>query len=274
MLVGITVDKYKGICPASIIKLTRKIGLRFIEITKSVFDDLPEVLNELGDMKTGFHLPNYGDHGYDLSCPDREEETNYLIESINTHHHSLNIQYCLSHPPECPNGGRSQDELKSLLFKKLNQLEPPVIIENVQGLSYDQFSEFYKEAKQALKSKLIGQCFDAPHYYVRGDDPVSILANHNEPIKCVHLSDCRSDKDAHLPFGVGGELPLDDILQTLKKKNYNNIINLELLPRNSSDIKAVIGSYLIILKAFNKRDYYRTKMRLLLYLPELKRTIG
>ncbi len=274
MLVGITVDKYKGINPASIIKLTRKIGLQFIEITKSVFDDLPNVLTELGDMKTGFHLPNYGDNEYDFSCPDKEEEINCLIESINKHHRSLNIQYCLSHPPECPNGNMPQNEINSILFAKLNQLKPPVIIENVQGLSYVQFSSFYKEAKKALKSKLIGQCFDAPHYYVRGDDPVSILENQKEPIKCVHLSDCRSDRDSHLPFGAGGELPLQAILRTLKKQNYNNIINLELLPRNSSDIKAVIESYLIILNAFNKTEYYRTKLRLLLYLADIKRIIG
>ncbi|MBD3287205.1 TIM barrel protein [candidate division KSB1 bacterium] len=273
LLVGITVDKYKGLNPASIIKLTRKIGLKFIEITKSVFDDLPSVLEELGHIKTGFHLPNYGDNGYDFTCLDREDESDRLIELINKNHKSLNVQYCLSHPPECPAEEKSRDELDSILFDKLNKLETPVIIENVQGLSVQQFSEFYKKAEQALKSKLIGQCFDAPHYYVRGDDPVAILRNHNGPLQCVHLSDCRSGRDSHLPFDSGGELPIPEILEILKERNYDNFINLELLPRSASDIGAVIKSYLTILKTFNRLDYYRTKFRLLIYAPVLKRKI-
>lgn len=273
MLIGITVDYYKGIKPSKILKLTRRIGLQFVEITKSVFDDLPDVLNSLGKTKTGFHLPNYGDNGFDFSCPDREQEIDRLIKQINRHHNELNIQYCLSHPPECPKSDIDKATIYSFLFEKLNQLKPPVILENVQGLNEHQFNEFYVFAQKELGDKLIGQCFDAPHYFVRGDNPVSILDNYNGLIKCVHLSDCRTDKDSHLPFGRGGKLPIDDILHVLKKHNYNNIINLELLPRSQEDIKAVVDSYLKIQKAFSKFDYYQSKLKLLFSLPILKKLV-
>ena len=126
-----------------------------------------------------------------------------------------------------------------------------------------------------MGTKLIGQCYDAPHYYTRGDDPVSILnsldGDINNMIKSVHLSDCTRDKDAHLPFGVGGELPVDEVLCTLKNQNYRGIINLELLPRSLSDLEAVVKSYLKVLKVFEKSKFYRTKLKLSLYMPILKK---
>lgn len=271
MLVGITIDKYKGINPSVFVKITRLIGLDFVEITKNVFDDLPGVLSEIGHIKTGFHLPNFNDFGFDLSCDDHQEEIDQLIQLINTHHKKLNVQYCLSHPPECT---PASPDRKTTLFANLIKLEPPIIVENIPELNPAQFNNFYAMAKSALGDKLIGQCYDAPHHFVRGEDPVSILKDFDGVIKSVHLSDCRKEKDAHLPFGMGGILPIQDILKTLKQQNYDGVINLEILPRSLSEIGAVIDSYLKVLKIFNKTKYYRTKTRLIFYLPMLRRILN
>ena len=270
MLIGITIDKYKGINPSVLIRITRKIGLNFIEITKSVFDDLPQVLSELGNIKTGFHLPNFSDYGYDFSCMDHADKINRLTALINKHQHSLNIQYCLSHPPECPSSSSNED---IILIKNLKRIEVPLVLENIPSFSQEQFLNFYSQAKAELGTKLIGQCYDAPHYFVRGDDPVSILNSFDGTIKTVHLSDCKRDKDAHLPFGLNGELPIEDILNTLKNQNYNGVINLELLPRSIADLEAVVYSYLKVLKTFKKLKYFRTRLKLLIYIPIFRRVM-
>jgi len=278
LFIGITIDKYKGINPSVLIRLIRKIGLNFIEITKSIFDDLPDALNELGKIKTGFHLPNYGDHGFDFSCEEQQEKIDRLISQINQHYHDLHIHYCLSHPPECPpKSNVSRNKSNSILFDNLKKLKPPIVLENVAGLSQAQFETFFLKAKAAIGSKVMGQCYDAPHYFTRGDDPVSILNNLdgdiNSVIKTIHLSDCTREKDAHLPFGLGGSLPVDDVLESLKKQNYSGIINLELLPRSLADLQAVVDSYLKVLKMFDKLKYMRTRLKLSIYMPILKRII-
>ena len=277
MLIGITIDRYKGINPSVFLRLARKINLNFVEITKNIFDDLPNVISELGSTKTGFHLPNFGDHGYDFSCLDFTDKINQLITLINKHQHNLNIQYCLSHPPECPSTSSAKNCSLSFLFENLKKVELPIVLENVAGLNQGQFKNFYSQAKAELGVKLIGQCYDAPHYFTSGIDPISILENLdgdiNNIIKSVHLSDCKSDKDSHLPFGLGGELPVEDILNILKNKNYNGIINLELLPRSLSDIDAVLKSYLKVLRTFNKPKYFITKLKLLFYMPVLRRVV-
>lgn len=269
MLVGITVDEFKGFKPSSLVNIIGKLGLEFIEITQSVFDDLPDLLKELGNIKTGFHLPNFGDSGYDLSCINNQDKIDALINMINRYHVELNIQYCLSHPPECKNQGLEKKNINSVLFTNLKKLKPPIIVENIQSLSQSEFAYFYNEAKKSLGSRIIGQCFDASHSYLRGEDPVTILENLDGEIKSIHLSDCKDNKDSHLPFGLDGVLPFDDILETLKKNHYSGIINLELLPRKPSDMKAVMQSYLRVLEKFDKIKYLTTKLKLLYHLPQL-----
>ncbi len=270
MLIGITIDRFKDFTPSTLLSISRKIGLNFVELTKSVFDDLPGVLKEIGSMRTGFHLPNEGDSGYDLSCADRQDEIDQLIHHINEHRHGLKIQYCLTHPPECQSLEDDRQTVNTILFENLKKLKPPVIIENIESMSQTEFSEFYLTAKKELGDQLVGQCYDVPHSFLRGENPLSILNHHNGLIKTVHLSDCRPDRDSHLPFGMGGVLPIDEVLAVLKRTGYDGIINLELLPRSNSDFKAVITSYLSVLKTFKKGTYFLTKLRLLYYMSRLK----
>lgn len=273
LLVGLTIDRFKGISPTVFLIILRKLGVEFIEITKSIFDDLPDFIENLGTIQTGFHLPNHHDAGFDFSCQERESEIKNLIRLINRHHRELHVQYCLSHPPESQQSGRSEAEMISYLLDNLKMLETPIILENVQGWNQAKFEQFYLQAKHFLGEQLIGQCFDAPHYFLQGEDPVEFLNSTNGEIQFMHLSDCRKGYDAHLPFGLSGELPIDEILRALKKQEFSGIINLELLPRKISDIKPLIKSYLKVVGNFDRFKYFKTKIRLLLYIPGLKKTM-
>lgn len=271
VLVGITVDKFRGIPPSVLLALIKKMGLEFIEITKSVFDDLPSFIENLDAIQTGFHLPNLHDAEYDFSFKEREPEIQQLISLINQHHRELNINYCLSHPPENKKSSLTEDQLVNYLFENLNQLHVPIILENIQSWEKHKFHRFLEQAKDALGEKLIGQCFDAPHYFLQGEDPVEFLKEHNGKINFIHLSDCKRDYDAHMPFGLNGDLPIDEILATLKEQNYKGIINLELMPRKLGDIKPFMNSYLKVIRNFDRVKFLKIMFKLLLYTPPLMR---
>ncbi len=265
LLVGLTIDRFKGIQPSTLIKIINKLGLEFAELTKSVFDDLENVKKTLGNMETGLHLPNLHDSGFDFSNKSRESDIKNLIKLINENHQELNINYCLSHPPEGKTAKEKWEESTNYLLENLKQIDAPLIIENVQSLDEKEFEAFYQKAKDVLGDKLIGQCFDAPHYLLSGNDPVEFIGKADGRMKCLHLSDCQDNFDAHLPFGQGGGLPVDEILAQLKKTDYSGFINLELLPRSWKDIRPLIDSYLKVVRTFSRKKYFKTKIRLFFY---------
>jgi sugar phosphate isomerase/epimerase len=271
VLVGITVDRFRGIAPSVLLTIIKKMDVEFIEITKSVFDELPTFVDELGAIQTGFHLPNLHDAEFDFSFQEREVEIQKLTQLINRHHQELNINYCLSHPPENRRSPLSEDQLVTYLLQNLNQLEVPIVLENIQSWDTVRFAKFYNRAKEVLGAKLVGQCFDAPHYFLQGQDPVEYLKQWDGKIQFIHLSDCRKGFDAHLPFGLNGDLPIDEILAILKEQNFHGIINLELMPRNLTDIKPLINSYLKVVYTFDRVKFLKTKFKLILYAPPLMR---
>ena len=89
----------------------------------------------------------------------------------------------------------------------------------------------------------------------------------------IHLTDCKNNHDAHLPFGLGGSLPIDARLETLTERDFNVIINLELLPRTKTDIKTLINSYLKVIKSFNRIKYCKTKFKIYLFTPLISKTL-
>jgi sugar phosphate isomerase/epimerase len=271
VMIGITVDRFRGIAPSALLTIIKKMGVEFVEITKSVFDDLPSFIEQLGNVQTGLHLPNLHDAEFDFSFQEREPDVQKLIRLINQHRHELNIKYCLSHPPENQRSPLSEDHLIAYLLDNLNKLEVPIVLENIQSWNTARFEYFYNRAKQVLGDKLIGQCFDAPHYFLQGEDPLEYLKQHNGKINFIHLSDCRNGFDAHLPFGLNGDLPVDEILALLKEQNFQGIINLELLPRNLKDIKPLINSYLKVVRNFDRMKYLKSKFMLVMYAPPLVR---
>lgn len=273
MLIGLTIDRFRGIAPSTLLKLARLVGVNFVEITHSVFDDLPAVLAELGPIKCGFHLPNYGDHGIDFSHESFKNEINQLIENVNNYHQHLHVQYCLAHPPEGHPTLSKAKNANSYLFDNLRKLRPPVIIENIQSMSFEEFQAFFEMAKDELGDKLIGQCYDPAHYFVGGEDPLAVLDRMKFPIATVHLSDCRADKDSHLPFNMGGVLPVNAIINKLYHMKYRNSINLELLPRSLDELDSIVASYLTVVRRFHPVRYLITRARMSMLLPLLQRKL-
>lgn len=272
LFVGLTIDQFNGIKPSTLLNVVKKLGLEFVELTSSVFDDLSSCKENVGNMKIGFHLPNFHDKGYDFSCRNLDSQIQQLIKLINENYTQLNINYCLSHPPENDSDSTREESIDYLLYN-LKKLEPPVIIENVQGWDEESFKNFYDQAESVLGEKLIGQCFDAPHYLLSGNNPVKFITNANAKIRCIHLSDCKKGIDAHLAFGLGGDLPIDKILEAIRKVDYSGFINLELLPRNPKDISFVIKSYLKVIKVFDKKKYFTSFVRLIFHKSALEKTL-
>lgn len=273
MLVGLTIEKFRGVEPSILLNFVRMVGVRFAETTESIFDDLASVLRVKKQVKLGLHLPIVEEDGYDFSCVAAKDRINHLIENVNNHWRELDLQYCLSHPPENHVHKVKGPVSKEFLFENLKRLEPPVIIENIQEVSGFKFSPFYEEARKALGEKLWGMCYDGPHAFLSRPDWLDLYEEFKQEIRVVHLSDCSKTDDLHMPFGQGGALPLDELLMRLQRDAYNGIINLELLPKSLKDLQPVIDSYLMILKKFNKSKYMRDKMRMMFILPFLKKFI-
>ena len=274
MLVGLTIEKYKGIEPSVLLSLAKRLGLEFVEITKSVFEDLDRVVPKMRRMKAGFHLPLIHDDGWDFSCPAYREEIDQLVQLINRHRKELHILHCICHPPEPFLSKVPIETSVDFLFENLRKLETPLYLENVPKLPLEDYLRLYRQAQSSLGDQLAGLCFDAAHYYLEGINPITQLENLNGEIGCVHLSDCNREQDLHLPFGQGGELPLDGILATLKKQNYDGYINLEIMPRSLDDLEPVVASYLRVLRPFRPGKYYRTRIKMFFLLPIIRKLIS
>ncbi len=273
MLVGLTIEKYRGIEPSILLNFVRMVGVRFAETTESIFDDLESILRVKKQTKLGLHLPIVEQEGYDFSCMAAKDRIDHLIENVNTHWRELDLQYCLSHPPENHVQKVNGPVSKEFLFENLKRLKPPVIIENIPEVRGFKFPPFYEEARKAMGEKLWGMCYDGPHAFLSRPDWLELYEEFKQEIRVIHLSDCSKTEDLHMPFGQGGVLPIQDLLARLQKDSYNSIINLELLPKSLKDIQPVIDSYLMILKKFNKPKYFRDKMRMVFILPFLKKFI-
>ncbi len=273
MLIGLTIEKYGGIEPSILLNFVRILGVRFAEVTESIFQDLEAVRKARKKVKLGIHLPIVEQDGYDFSCVDARDRIENLIEKINANWRELDVQYCLSHPPENHVHPVKGPVSKKFLFENLKRLEPPVIIENIPEVRGFQFPPFWEEAKAALGRKLWGMCYDGPHAFLSGPDWLSLYEKFRQEIRVIHLSDCSRTEDLHLPFGQGGEFPVKELINRLKRDRYDRIINLELLPQSIRDVQPVIQSYLMFLKEFNPPKYFRDRLRAFFILPILKRFI-
>lgn len=272
--VGLTVQKYQGMDTSFILSLAKRFGLEYVELTSDVFEELETIKKLVRRIKVGFHLPIICENGWDFACVQQQQKTESLIQQVNRHWHSLNIKYFLSHPPEPRETKARIETSEALLFDNLKRLPTHIFFENVPTWEPGEFEAFYHRAKSALGKQLSGVCLDAPHYYITGNSPQKFIRYWNKQIKLVHLSDCIEGHDLHLPFSSGGNLPIDDILNTLQEIGYNQYINLELLPKTFNDLPYVIYSYLKVLKKFRPLKYYRSKFIVSIFLPFLRRLLN
>jgi sugar phosphate isomerase/epimerase len=271
--IGYTVDYFQGFTPAVIITGLHILGVKFIELTKSALDQPEEVAETLRGMQTAIHLPLICKDGWDLSCPDHSEKIDAYIDNVNNNREKLRIQHAVVHPPEPESAPEPVATSIEFWIQNLKRLHLPVFVENIPHQSPEKFDSLFTTVQQVLKGQLAGMCFDAPHYWVTGHDPVALYTKWHHRIGAVHLSDCQRDDDSHIPFFSGGSMPLLQILAALQEKRFAGYITLEIKPTSLQHIDAFIESYLYTLKVMNYSKYLRTKVRMVFLRPFLKKFI-
>ncbi len=266
-LVGFTVDKYEGLMPSVILSGLKIVGVTYVELTKTVFAEISAISKKMHGLRAGFHLPLIHDDGWDLSCLDFKEQIDEVIGNINRHKDALHIQHVIAHPPEPEAAKHAIHSSLEFLLENLSRLQVPVYLENVPYGTPEDLMAVFTKAKRKLGDQLAGLCFDAPHLFVTGYDPVDQFKQWNGQIGCVHLSDCFRNDDVHLPFNKGGELPIDTLLSVMKEHRFRGYVTLEIKPESLQDIHAYIESYLKVLASLSYGKYIRTMTRWLLIRP-------
>ncbi|MBN1464659.1 sugar phosphate isomerase/epimerase [candidate division KSB1 bacterium] len=269
--VGVTVAKFQNYMPSFLIKGLKLLGMDFIEINQSILPEIDRFANSLGSLITAFHLPLVSENGWDFSCLDYKVEIDDMIATLRHYKKKLRIQHVISHPPEPEKSANQVDSSFEFLFENLQKLGLPVYLENVTSLDPKAFLNIYWRSKRALGTLLAGMCFDAPHYFVDGHDPIAQYLTFRDLVGCVHLSDCLVGKDAHLPFNSGGALPINEFLATLRNNNFGGYITLELKPQSLNDLEAYIDSYMKTLQFLNYKKHLTTKLRILALRPLINR---
>lgn len=265
-LVGFTVEPYQGLSPSMIVTAMRAAGVSFVEFNVRSLADTMYLKRKIGDLTAAFHLPFVHEDGYDFSCADHRKEIQDLIYQLNSEKDALHIRHAVVHPPEGPD---QSEKAWRILMDHLRHLEMPVYLENVFGGPTAQFQEHFHKARTALGRQLAGLCFDACHFYIDGKDPVEQWRHWHAETGCVHLSDCLANDDAHLPFGLGGTLPINPLLAAMKSTGFSGSITLEIKPPSTAQIDSYLQTYCHTLKVFNYKKYWRTRLRLRLIKPAL-----
>jgi len=262
MQIGLTISGFDGKKPGEILKLVRGFGVRFVELNPFVMTDVDGIIAHTDDIATGFHLPLVGEHGFDFSSLAAKEKIDDTIDFINRYRHQLNLLYCVAHLPESTQNEDSIDQALEFLIENLQRLEVPVLLENTEAWAEREFDKLAEIIRVQLKKKVISYCFDPAHAYLRGEDIFKRFSEIAPKVRCIHLSDCLQGKDAHLPFGQG-ELPVARFLHHVAQHHYDGVINLEIVPQSLAEARAVIKSYLAVLRVFKKIKFVGTSAKLL-----------
>jgi sugar phosphate isomerase/epimerase len=247
----------------------KKLGVNFIEFNIKVLSDLSSVVPNIKGMHTSFHLPIVDDDGWDFSCLNFSQEIDQTIGLLNQNRVALGLHHIVSHPSEAPFASSPMPSDEESMFAALSRLDTPIYFENIAKWSPDQFHAFYVRAKNRLGDRCAGMCYDAAHFSVSGYDPVEQFHNFHDIIGCVHLSDSRGTEDAHLPFGVGGDLPIADLINTMIEHKFTGPITLEIRPPSAGELGPYIRSYITLLRNLDRQRYHQARMRLLLLRPLL-----
>ncbi len=270
-LVGVTVSQFEGFMPSALIRGLKLLGMDFVELNKSIFPEIDRVVHNLGSMTTAFHLPLVVEDGWDFSCLDYKNDIEAMIRVLRDYRDKLHLQHVVCHPPEPENGGTPLNSSLEFLFENLNALGIPVQLENVPTWHPDDFLKLYWQAEKALGSLLAGMCFDAPHYFVDGFDPIEQYKTVQDIVGCIHLSDCLEGRDEHIPFKSGGALPVNEFLSTVSNSNFTGTITLEIRPHSLKELDAYIESYMLTLQHVNYKKYLKARLRLFALRPLINR---
>lgn len=226
MKIGLTSADYNRIPIHYVLRLLNWSGVTFSEVTTHVLSHPLKSIQAVRGMDLGLHLPNWGNCGYDFSTRKAESRIERDLQRLNTFASRFRFHYAVFHPPE----KNPSEENWTYLMDNVRRVPVPLILENMRGWSPQKFMNRFKQCKDILGPALSGICLDIPHAFLSGHQWQDFYEIAQEEIQVVHLSDCSPEQDLHLPFNMGGELSLEDILRELKKLKYNRIINFELKP--------------------------------------------
>ncbi len=262
VLIGFTVEPYKQWPTATIITALRQLGVRFFELNHQAIDNVDALKRSLRGVTSAFHLPLLEEDGWDFSCIDAKDRIENLLDLLNQHHRDWHIRHIVAHPPEIHLDHLNIPVSEEFMFTNIRRLPVPVFMENVPSWDADAFCAFLDRAQQKLQGRYAGMCFDAAHFHVMGGNAVYYFRILRRKIGCVHLSDCIGSEDAHLPFGCGGNLPIDDLLAIMRKYRFRGPITLEMMPYTTDQLLPFLRSYLLLLRSFQRRKYFFTMIRL------------
>lgn len=271
MHIGFTISEFNGLQTARLIRLAQKLGVRFFELNRSALDDLEEIGQVVGDMPTGYHLPLIEEDGFDLASTGHAQEIERTISLLNQHRRRLNLQYALTHPPYL-SGDRNAAEATAMWLDNLERIEAPILLENDMNWQADAFEALCGQVRQRLEGHFRGICFDGPHAFLRWGDVFEGFKAVAGQIKAVHLSDCTESEDAHLPLGQG-VFPVSRFLGMVHAHGIDGFLVLEIRPRSLREFKALIDSYLLVLKTMHPLRYMKTVLSLSWSMRGIKREL-
>ncbi len=255
MKLGMTLEPFRGMSVKQVVPLLRLLDLDHFEINMTMVPKIDEFVKSIHKKTTTFHLPIYSRFFYDIGSqnPNYQERIEQLIDFLNCNKERLNLKYVLTHTPEDP----SSTNLS--IIERLEQINVPILIENILGQSDENFIEFYFQAKDRLGGKLAGHALDAPHRFVTNNQKwLDIPEEIQKEIEYVHISDCTKYADLHLPLGLG-ELPYDEFFSYLKKLGFRGIFLQEVIP-TVDQLSSLLDSFLVNVKPFSLNRYRKLKI--------------
>ena len=262
MKLGMTLEPFRGMSVKQVVTLLRMLDLDHFEINMTMIPKVNEFVKGLHKKTTTFHLPIYSRFFYDIGSqnPNYQLKIEQLIDFLNYNKERLNLKYVLTHPSEDP----SSTNLS--IIERLEEINVPILIENVLGQSDENFIEFYFQAKDRLGRKLAGHAIDAPHRFVTNNQKwLDIPEEIQKEIEYVHISDCTKYADLHLPLGLG-ELPYDEFFSFLKNIGFRGIFLQEIIP-TIDQIDSLLDSFLTNVKPFSLNRYRKLKILYVLIKP-------
>ncbi len=268
VLIGQTIQAYKGLECEHIIKFAKTLGIEAGEINPQGvnLENVSKIIATLEGMKTTFHLPVAEIEGFDFAYSEKQKEIDDIIKLINDYGDELNIILGVFHPVE------THGDFETLV-NNLKRLKIPLLLENVCFTSDEEFKELYKKLKQELGSQLKGWLFDVAHSYLRNGPKTYMDLLDKMPfeeLEEIHLSDCNEGEDSHYAFGAG-VLPVDKILQDIKKRGFRKIIVNEISAYPS--IWSTVDSYKKVARYFKKSLYFKVAFRKMIMKPLIQRKL-
>lgn len=262
VLIGQTIQTYKGLECEHVIKFAKTLGIESGEINPQGVNlkNVNQIIDVLNGMKTTFHLPVAEIDGFDFSFTESKKEIDGVIKLLNNYGEKLNIILAVFHPVEI------QGDYETLV-NNLKQLKIPLVVENIFHMSDEDFIEYYKKLKEELGSQLKGWLFDVAHsYLLNGPDNYMDLLDKMpfDELEEIHLSDCTEGEDSHYSFGAG-VLPVNEILKKIKRKGFRKIVVNEISAYPS--IWSTVDSYRKAARYFKKSLFIKVAFRKLLMKP-------